>query len=456
MPDCSSVQKSLAWCQGRPELPGVKRRIYYISKYDVLQWPKLPHDANGRLTSAAYTGDFVLRADAKWKFIDIISDKSQLTSDAQGEYPSQTQLNKLVAVHPGVDEDASAAAAYLNNNDNVFLVEDMRGAVRVVGSDKWPTKTTVTQDLGQGATGSTSTTINVEATDECPAPFYAGKIATEDGEINPEGNPNQATVGENTGSGQNSSSNRAAFNNTVSINGTSMNVAGGSVVITGPLTSLRFTGSNMDAIFVRQGNNESEANIASDKASATWNGNIASGTIKVYHWNSNSEEPEEIYWFTITVNAANSGGNSGSSDSGNTNTGGSTGGSPKDDSKIIKCPDGAVFNNIIKVDDKEYDVSSGHIKVPASEVGVVIMDGYNLGNLTGINKSTGKEFTITSSWDRLSAHFSIYKSDAQVGNLFEVTREKHDYTGNTCVWFIIEIVSGGNGNTGGNAGGDND
>ena len=190
MPDCSSVQKSLAWCQGKPELPGVKRRIYYISKYDVLRWPRLQHDANGRLTSASYAGDFVLRADKKWKYIDIISDKSQLTSEAQGEYPSQTQLNKLVAVHPGVDEDASAAAAYLNNNDNVFLVEDMRGAVRVVGSDKWPSKTTVSQDLGQGATGSTSTTINVEATDECPAPFYSGSIDTDDGTFT--ANPSQA------------------------------------------------------------------------------------------------------------------------------------------------------------------------------------------------------------------------------------------------------------------------
>ena len=173
MPDCSSIQKSLAWCQGKPELPGVKRRIYYISKYDILQWPTLPHDANGRLTAAAYQGNFTLRADASWKYIDIVPDKSQLTSDPQGEYPSQTQLNKLVAVHPGIGEDASEAAASLNNNDNVFLVEDMHGAFRVVGSEKWQTKTTVNQDLGQGATGVTSTTITVEATDECPSPFYS-------------------------------------------------------------------------------------------------------------------------------------------------------------------------------------------------------------------------------------------------------------------------------------------
>ena len=183
MPDCSSVQRSLAWCQGKPELPGVKRRIYYISKYDISQWPQLSYDSNGRLTDAKYVGNFVLRADAVWKFIDIIPDKSQLTSEAQGEYPSQTQLNKLTAVHPGVDADASAAAAYLNNNDNVFIVEDMRGDRRVVGSEKWLTKTTVAQDLGQGATGTASTTINVEATDECPAPFYNGQIVTEDGTI---------------------------------------------------------------------------------------------------------------------------------------------------------------------------------------------------------------------------------------------------------------------------------
>ena len=316
MPDCSSVQRSLAWCQGKPELPGVKRRIYYISKYDVLQWPVLRHDANGRLTSASYVGDFVLRADASWKFIDIISDKSQLTSEAQGEYPSQTQLNKLVAVHPGVDEDASAAAAYLNNNDNVFLVEDMRGAVRVVGSDKWPTKTTVSQDLGQGATGSTSTTINVEATDECPAPFYAGTIVTDDGTINPD----PATGGGNSGGGNTSGGNSGSkdrtpvYNNTVTINGSSKSVSNGSVTITGPLTSLRFTGSDMNAVFIVANGIEDEASPNSSNTVATWSGNIASGTVKVRCWRGTWDDPVEADWFTIIVNAASSGGNSGSND----------------------------------------------------------------------------------------------------------------------------------------------
>ena len=183
MAECLNIQKSLGWCQCTPELPGVKRRIYYLSKGDIAEWPTLPRDAKGRITSAIYDGTFTLKADAKWKYIDILPDKSQLTSEAQGELPSQTQLNNLVAVHPGVGTEASAAAAYINNNDNVFIVEDMKGFFRVIGCDKWQTKSTVAQDLGQGPTGTTSTTINVEATDECPAPFYMSIIETEDGDI---------------------------------------------------------------------------------------------------------------------------------------------------------------------------------------------------------------------------------------------------------------------------------
>lgn len=312
MPDCSSVQKSLAWCQGRPELPGVKRRIYYISKYDVLQWPKLQHDANGRLTSSSYAGDFVLRADKKWKYIDIISDKSQLTSEAQGEYPSQTQLNKLVAVHPGVGKEASEAAAYLNNNDNVFLVENMHGDFRVVGCDKWPTKTTVAQDLGQGATGSTSTTINVEATDECPAPFYAGKIATEDGDINPDGNPIQDTSSDDSGNSQNSSSaSGPVYDSKVVINGQAYNVTkGGTVNVTGDITSIKFTGKNMLYLSHYDGGGmPEEIQISSDGTSATLSQKItAPSTIVIYRQEASGKSDTE--WFTIkqTKSSSSSGG----------------------------------------------------------------------------------------------------------------------------------------------------
>ena len=291
MPNCSPLQKSLAWCMGKPELPGIRKRIYYISKDQIAEWPIYIRDYyNRRAKKAAYRGDFVLVADAKWKYIDVLPEKSQLTSEPQGELPSQTQLNKLVAVFPGVSPEASAAACYLNNSDNVFLVEDMKGFFRVVGCRKWFTKTTVSQDNGQGPTGNTSTTINVEAPDEVPSPFYMGIIETEDGDVQGEmfddsDDPEVVPV----------------YDNVVTINGLEYNVAGGEVIIHGPLRSMNFTGQNMTGIKVRTSNDHEElATIDSDGATAAWIGNVAAPTTVLI---SRRILHDDAIWFILDVNS---------------------------------------------------------------------------------------------------------------------------------------------------------
>lgn len=181
---CSPLLGSLEWCEGKPVLPGIRRRLYYTSKSNIAQWPKLEVDEFGRPTSAILKGDFVMVADKFFHVIDVLVDKSGLTSEAQGEAPSQTQLNKLTAVHPAVDDKATMAAAYMNNNDLVCVVQDMDGKYRMLGNEKWQGKATVAQDNGQGATGNASTTITFEHTDLIPAPFYEGSIPTENGIIN--------------------------------------------------------------------------------------------------------------------------------------------------------------------------------------------------------------------------------------------------------------------------------
>lgn len=184
MSKCANIQKSLGWCQGTPELPGIKRRVYYISKNHILGWPSLPKDELGRPTSAEYDGSFVLEEDAVWHYIDHLPSKAEFKSETQGEVPSQTAKNTVTIVHPAVGEEAAAATCYLLNSDNVFLVEDMKGRFRVVGSTFYDGVTTYARDNGQGATGTTGTTISLEATDIVDSPFYSGEIVTEDGTIN--------------------------------------------------------------------------------------------------------------------------------------------------------------------------------------------------------------------------------------------------------------------------------
>jgi hypothetical protein len=181
---CDSLQKSVAWCEGTPVLPGIRKRLYYINKKLIALWPTLTKNTIGQVTTAKYAGDFTLAENATWSYIDILPDKSPVTSEPQGEYPSQTQLNKLAAVHPGTEEDATVLAAVMNNSNNVFIVQTANGKYRVVGSEMYDIKATVSQELGQGATGTAGTTINVEATDVVPAPFYEGEIVTAEGTVN--------------------------------------------------------------------------------------------------------------------------------------------------------------------------------------------------------------------------------------------------------------------------------
>ncbi len=183
--NCTSIQKSIEWCEGTPSPAGIRRRLYYLSDSRIVARPDYKRDEFGHATDATLQGAFVTAADTVWLAIDVLPDKSQLTSESQGEYPNITQLNKLTAVLPGTGPEATALACYVNNTSCTYLVPDILGRYRVVGAgnDKYITKSTVAQDLGQGATGTASTTLSVEATDEMPAPFYTGTIATEDGEI---------------------------------------------------------------------------------------------------------------------------------------------------------------------------------------------------------------------------------------------------------------------------------
>lgn len=188
---CSPLEASLAWCEGRPVLPGIKRRIYYIHKSNITKWPTLAKDSYGRPTASKYVGSFELANSKYWAYIDLLINNSGITSEPQGEVPSQTQLNKLVAVHPGTKEEATMLAAYVNNSDVVYLVEETDGEgkkFRVIGNEAFQSKSTVNQDGGQGPTGTASTTLNVEVTDLIPAPFYEGEIALSATEIiNPQG-----------------------------------------------------------------------------------------------------------------------------------------------------------------------------------------------------------------------------------------------------------------------------
>jgi len=182
---CFSTLKSLKRCEGIPVTPGIKRSVYLAAVSDIVGFPTLPTDEYGRPTSGTYQGQFTLAEGKKWLRYDHLPGKAEFKSETQGEEPSKTFKVTTTIVHPGIGEEAAAAATALINTRVIALVEDMDGRFRVVGCEKYNgAAVSPSRDNGQGATGSAGTTFALEADDVADAPFYTGPIVTEDGTIN--------------------------------------------------------------------------------------------------------------------------------------------------------------------------------------------------------------------------------------------------------------------------------
>lgn len=184
----TDLYKSVRKCPGVVVQPGIRPKFYAILLSQILAWPTLPKDLETKAADmkalAKYKGNFTLAADAKWHRVDLVSLKSSITSETQGEAPSATILNKAEFIVGGMDADITGFGRMVINDDMVYAVQEPDGRFRILGNEMFPVKSTFAQSSGAGATDSKTSTISIEATDVCPAPFYEGKLETDEGDIN--------------------------------------------------------------------------------------------------------------------------------------------------------------------------------------------------------------------------------------------------------------------------------
>lgn len=179
--------QSLEWCEGAPNLPGIRRDVYVIAKRDIVKFPeRITEYTTDMAEIAKLAGSFVLAESKTWMVLNVIVDRSPVTVETQGTKPSKSFINRATFVHPGVEEEAAAFCALANNDDYVYIIQTKPGKYRVIGNDMYQTETNPSQNLGATATDEIGTTLEVSVTDSIPAPFYEGQIETPDGIINPD------------------------------------------------------------------------------------------------------------------------------------------------------------------------------------------------------------------------------------------------------------------------------
>lgn len=187
--DCTNnrLYNSVGWCDGKQVLPGLRKRVFFIPKADVASYPKLPDmsEENTLKTVSTLKDNFVLNADKKWLYLDVLQSKSDISSESQGEYPSISFLNKATFFYADTDEEVTGFCRMAASDDLLFLVQQNNGKFRLIGSELYDrTVVKPSQSSGKGITATDAgTTLEVQASDNCPAPFYVGKIEAEDGDF---------------------------------------------------------------------------------------------------------------------------------------------------------------------------------------------------------------------------------------------------------------------------------
>lgn len=174
-----SVYASVEACPGQRNLAGIRRRIYYIDKNEIANWPKLPKVTDENVTMeklAQYDGDFTLLGDAVFNFLDLKDEASNVTFEPVGENGSKLFNNQANAVVAGQDDKLKGFARQALNDDIVYVYQQRDGKFCVLGNEMFKCNTSPSGDTGAEATGAITTTYAIQVYDECPVPTYTGKL----------------------------------------------------------------------------------------------------------------------------------------------------------------------------------------------------------------------------------------------------------------------------------------
>ena len=175
-----SLYQSIESCPGGKNLPGIRRRLYFIKKADIAAFPKLPdvddEEVDDMSALSQLVGDFTLAADKVFSFIDLKDEASNVTYETVGEIGTQVINNQANAIVTGMPDAVKGFTRQAINDDLVYVYQDKAGKFCVIGNEMYHTDTKASGDTSAEPTGACSSTFAIQCYDECPVPTYTGKL----------------------------------------------------------------------------------------------------------------------------------------------------------------------------------------------------------------------------------------------------------------------------------------
>lgn len=190
------IYESVPFCMGEKSLPGTRPHFYFVRRDNVTKLPKPSGTSAKSLETVNVISDNIeLASDEEWFKVDLVDGESEPTVEQQGSWPNFTFLNKCTLVLPGTGKKVTGLISLLNNDDIIALIPQRDGKCRLFGNSSFRVSVKPSQAWGKAVTDANTTTIEIEVSDEFPAPFYIGTFSV--GGINYSGGNDEVYTGEN-------------------------------------------------------------------------------------------------------------------------------------------------------------------------------------------------------------------------------------------------------------------
>ena len=171
-------------CPGEKRLPGVRAFGFFIPRRYITKLAEPQKEAATSLKDYLVIKDsHTIQADKVWFKVAFVTDKSSFSPEAQGEHGCKTMNLKATLILPGTEEEASALASILLNDDCIFMVPERNGKLRQFGDETFEVDVTPSQSSGAGIADETNTTLEISVSCETMPPFYFGNLTTAEGTI---------------------------------------------------------------------------------------------------------------------------------------------------------------------------------------------------------------------------------------------------------------------------------
>ena len=170
------IPSDILWTDGQDNDAGLASELYYAPLADVATFPAViavPTNFDEKVTVSS---DFVMQSGKQFFQIYGTLEKGSVISTLVGERDGKSFENMAKFVHPGNKPYLLGFLEYLKNTNLVFIVKELDGQMRIIGSEDLPAKI----DAAESTTGEAVADLkHIEITVKSIgriAPVYTGTV----------------------------------------------------------------------------------------------------------------------------------------------------------------------------------------------------------------------------------------------------------------------------------------